>query len=104
MNIKNVMDLELQPNQAVLIKLDHTGDERFEWDPSNPTSVDMAREVFKRFRDQGRVAYSVKSSKDDPQGRAGEILHQFDGTARRIIFRPPMQGGIGQGGTWLGGR
>ncbi len=94
MNIKDVMDLDLGPNQNIFMKLDHTGDERIEWDSSRPESVALAKEIFERYRAKGYVAYRVESSKDDPQGRRGEVLRAFDETARRTIFRPPMRGGL----------
>lgn len=92
MNIKDVMDLEIG-EKSVMIKLDASGDERIEFDASRPDSVEIAKEAFDKFREKGYVAYRVESSANDPQGRKGEILHTFNAFARRIIFRPPMQGG-----------
>ncbi len=92
-NIKNLMDLELEPYKGVICKLDDSGDSRVEWDARNASEVQIARETFARYKKEGHVAYRVESSKDDPQGRRGQVLHDFDPEARRIIFRPPMQGG-----------
>lgn len=93
MNIKEAMDLELPEGRAIMIAMNHTGDERLEWDTANPESVKLAKETFKRYKEKGYVAYRIESSKADPQGRKGSVLHDFDPDAQRTIFRPPMQGG-----------
>lgn len=92
MNIKDVMDLELG-DKSIMIKLDHTGDERLEFDQGNAASVEVAKATFDLYRKKGYVAYRVESSGADPQGRKGAVMHEFSSDARRIIFRPPMQGG-----------
>jgi hypothetical protein len=92
MNIKDVMDLELG-EKSIMIKLDHTGDERHEFDPAVPASVEVAKATFEMYKRKGYVAYRVESTSTDPQGRKGGVMHEFAADARRIIFRPPMQGG-----------
>lgn len=71
-----------------LVVLDHTGDSRISWDPRNAEETEAARKHYKRLKDRGFLAYRV-----DPDGGQGEVLREFDPTARRIMMSPQMAGG-----------
>jgi len=79
----------LGPTQSVMAKLDESGDTKTIWDRNNPIEVEAARASFKRFKDEGYTAYSVKGER----GERGEVITSFDPTAERIIFAPRMKGG-----------
>ncbi len=64
------------------------GDTTYEWDPSNPASVTMAREQFQSFRGTGYRAARVNGD-----GSQGEFITEFDPSAGTILMVPPMRGG-----------
>lgn len=68
--------------------IDRTGDTKVIWDAKNEDEVEAARATFKSLKKKGYLAYSV--SKD---GSKGEVLHDFDPKAEKIILSPAMQGG-----------
>lgn len=65
------------------------GDTKTIWDPNVPAEVDGAREQFALLRKKGYAAYRV-TGKD---GEKGEVMHEFDPKAGRVIFALPMVGG-----------
>lgn len=69
--------------------LDHTGDTKLIWDKDNADEVAEMRDLFKRYRKRGYLAYKV-TGKD---GNKGEQIHDFEPDAGRIIFAPPLVGG-----------
>jgi hypothetical protein len=91
MNYREALDemVELAPNQGMMVNLDESGDTKIIWDRTKKVEVDMAREVFKKARKEGYMSYKV-TGKD---GAKGEIMHEFDPEAERIILAPPLQGG-----------
>ncbi len=88
MTYQDVFDVELQPGQSVIARLDETGDTKIIWDRANETEVTIAREAFARAKKDRFMAYKVIGD-----GKKGEIIREFDPTAERIILTPPMQGG-----------
>jgi hypothetical protein len=68
--------------------IDRTGDTKVIWDAKNEDEVEAAKATFKALKKKGYLAYSV--SKD---GSKGEVLHDFDPKAEKIILSPAMQGG-----------
>lgn len=75
--------------QNELAILDHTGDTKMLWDPSNTDEVENAKRTFKDLRAKGYLAYTV-TGKD---GEEGEMITSFDAQAGKIIMKPPMRGG-----------
>jgi hypothetical protein len=69
--------------------MDRTGDTKTMWSKSNPDEVEIARDTFRKFKDKGYAAFSVKGK----DGERGEQMHEFDPDAERIIFVPALQGG-----------
>lgn len=68
--------------------LDHTGDTKLIWDRKNEDEVEAAKEMFKKLRKKGYLAYTV--TKD---GSKGEVIKDFDPDAEKIILSPPIAGG-----------
>jgi hypothetical protein len=86
---KDAIDVELEPGQSVLVELDKTGDTKITWDRSKPDEIEVARAAFANARARGMMAYKV-TGKD---GTKGEIMHEFDPQAERIILAPALRGG-----------
>jgi hypothetical protein len=64
------------------------GDIKTVWDPDKKTEVAEARLTFERMKRRGYLAYEVKK-----RGEKGEVIHEFDPDAGKIILAPPMAGG-----------
>ncbi len=90
MTPKQVLDVELGPNQSVMAIMNETGDKKTIYDRTDPVQVEAAKAEFKVYKDKGYMAYKMLD-----EGKRGEILHSFDPTAERIVFSPPMRGGYG---------
>lgn len=71
-----------------LIILDQTGDTKVIWDKNNRDEVDNARDTYKKMKDKGYMAYSVKED-----GEKKKIIHEFDPEAEKLILTPPLRGG-----------
>lgn len=69
--------------------LDPTGDTKVFWDKDNPDEVANARRTFNDLRAKGFLAYKLSGRGDSK----GEVLHEFDARAERIILTPAHQGG-----------
>jgi len=67
--------------------LDHSGDLEHKWDPGDPDSVSIAREVFAKAQKKKMLIYKV--------GRQGdrEQIREFDPEAKHIVAIPQLQGG-----------
>lgn len=89
MNYQDAFDVELQPGQSLIARLDHTGDTKIVWNRSNAAEASLARSAFNKAKADGFMAYRVSGEK----GVRGEILREFDPDAERIILAPPLQGG-----------
>lgn len=89
MTPKDILETELGPTQSVMAVMNEQGDKKTIWDRLNAIEVEAARKEFKFFKDSGYMAYKVEGK----EGRRGEILHEFDPQAERVIFAPPMRGG-----------
>lgn len=79
---------EVPKGFAVMEVMDHTGDTKKIWDPTQPVEVEDARRSFEKLKKEGYAAFSVKED-----GTAGVVIQEFDASAGRIIMRPPMAGG-----------
>lgn len=73
---------------GVLHVMDSTGDTKVMWSQQNPDEVENAKATFDRLKAKGFLAYSVNED-----GSSGEVLHEFDKRAERIILSPPLVGG-----------
>lgn len=65
------------------------GDTKYIWDKNNAVEVEIARASFESFLKKGYLAFKVS----DEKGNKGEQAREFDPSAERYIFTPPMQGG-----------
>lgn len=90
MTPKEIIDLKLGPNQSVMAIMNETGDKKTIFDRSDPVQVEAAKAEFKVYKDKGYMAYKMLD-----EGRRGEILHEFDPKAEKIVFAPQMRGGNG---------
>lgn len=68
--------------------LDATGDTKIIWDKNNRDEVDNARDTYKKMKDKGYMAYSVKED-----GEKKKVVHEFDPEAEKLILTPPLRGG-----------
>jgi hypothetical protein len=68
--------------------LDHTGDTRHEWDPSNPAEVEIARKAFQVAKDKKYLIYRTRAD-----GTRAEQMRTFDPNAERIVCTPQTVGG-----------
>jgi hypothetical protein len=71
-----------------LAVMDRTGDTKIIWDKDKPDEVETAKDTFKKLKGKGYLAYSVKE-----KGAKGEVIHEFDPDAEKIILAPQMRGG-----------
>lgn len=63
-----------------------SGDTKVWWEPSDPASVEVAAQVFARYRTMGYRAFRMT-------GTNGEQMVEFDPSVRAILLIPQMQGG-----------
>jgi len=75
--------------QGEIVILDESGDTKIIWDSDKPEEVENAKETFNRFKKKSYVAFKVVGK----EGTKGEQLREFDPSADRIIFSPPITGG-----------
>jgi len=82
------MQATLEKPKHEMSILDHTGDTKLIFDPDNEAEVENARETFNRLKKKGFIAYRVQDG-----GSKGEIMTEFDATAKKIILSPALRGG-----------
>jgi hypothetical protein len=70
-----------------LIVMDHTGDSRQYFDPTDDTSLEEARKRFQELNEAGYTAAKRTGS------GTSEVIRQFDPTAKEILFIPRLVGG-----------
>jgi hypothetical protein len=70
-----------------LIVMDHTGDSRYHFDPSDDAAVADARVRFEKLKKDGYIA-----AKRTGNGTS-EMIRHFDPTARETLFIPRLVGG-----------
>jgi len=73
---------------GMLCCLDCTGHTETMWDRRNKVEIKAARASFKILTKKGYLAFNM--NKD---GTKGELIHEFDPDAERIILSPPLVGG-----------
>jgi hypothetical protein len=72
---------------ATQIVMDHTGDTRHQFDPTNAVAVAEAEKRFKKLTDAGFTA-----AKGGGDGKS-EVLRSFDPTIEETLFIPRLKGG-----------
>ena len=72
----------------IQIVMDHHGDTRHVFDPSDTDAVALAEQRFRELTGKGFRAVALRSD-----GEPGRLLHQFDGEAEQTLFIPHLQGG-----------
>jgi hypothetical protein len=72
---------------ATQIVMDHTGDTRYEFDPTDHGAVAEAEE---RFRNLTGAGFTAAKRLDDGKS---EVVKSFDPTAEDTLFIPRLQGG-----------
>lgn len=77
------------PGHGRFYVMDRTGDTRITWDASNADEVEMARKQFDGYRAKGYLAFKVNPA----DATKGEQMREFDPSAQKVIFAPPMRGG-----------
>lgn len=83
-----MLESVLTETQHELCVLDRTGDTKIIWDSTKKDEVNSAKDQFNSLKKKGYMAYSVKKN-----GEKGELLHEFDAEAEKIILAPRMVGG-----------
>lgn len=68
--------------------MDTSGDTKYIWDVDNETEVELAREMFNKFKAKNYIAYSVQDN-----GERNEIIRDFNPQLGKIIMVPPVVGG-----------
>lgn len=68
-----------------------SGDKSVEWDPEDQSSVEKAKDEFKKLIDKGYKLYEV--AKRTVTERKGEPVTEFDASAGEYIAVPAMAGG-----------
>jgi hypothetical protein len=80
-----------QPNKedtmATQIIMDHTGDTRHQFDPTEAAAVAVAEARFKKLTGAGFTAAKRLD------GGKSEVLRSFDPTAEETLFIPRLKGG-----------
>jgi hypothetical protein len=71
-----------------LVVMDRTGDTKIVWDSGNADDVAAAKDTYDKLKKKGYMAYTVKRN-----GDKGEVIHDFDAEAEKIILAPRMVGG-----------
>jgi hypothetical protein len=72
---------------ATQIIMDHTGDSRHQFNPTDAAAVAEAEARFKKLTGAGFIA-----AKRLGEGKS-EVLRAFDPTAEETLFIPRLQGG-----------
>lgn len=82
---------DVPPGKNALAVMNRTGDTKTIWDPNNADEVASAREQFDRLVATKKFS-AFRVSNEDPN-KQGQRMTEFDPSAGRIIFVPPVQGG-----------
>lgn len=81
--------VEVPTGKSIIHTLDNTGDTRLMWSRDNQPEVDAARDLFKTLKKKQYTAYRAEGK----EGSRGEVIHEFDPEAERIIMVPRQVGG-----------
>ena len=72
----------------VHIVMNHSGDSRHLFNPSQPSDVAEAASRFDALRRRGFSAVGFESGNEQ-----GKVLHRFDPSVERTLFIPQLRGG-----------
>jgi hypothetical protein len=72
---------------ATQIVMDHTGDTRHQFDPTDASAVAEAEKRFKKLTGAGFTAAKRLD------GGKSEVIRSFEPTAEETLFIPRLQGG-----------
>jgi hypothetical protein len=75
--------------QHELAILDHTGDTKVKYDPTDTASTQEAQKAWDDAKAKGYLAYAVRGG----DGSSAEVLREFDPTAPQIVMSPQLVGG-----------
>lgn len=89
MDLDKAIEDKLPEGHCAMYVMSHLGDKREIWNPQNDAEVASARRTFEDLKKKGYAAYKV-TGKD---GEKGELMHDFDPNAGKMIMAPAMQGG-----------
>lgn len=70
-----------------IMHADH-GDIEIDWDPGKPDEVEHAQQSFEKWKGKGYWAYRLEGD-----GSRGEVIRDFDPSARTMVLAPRSQGG-----------
>jgi len=107
---------DVPEGKSAIAVMSEAGDTKYLWDPKNPLEVEMAKEHFKKMRENGFLVFKLtpflhRKGKEvkrfHPQGKGylfvppaenagtdGEKVDDFDGEEEaKYIATPPVAGG-----------
>ena len=73
---------------SVMRVLGAAGDAETTWDPTDPPSVEKARQAFEAYRKGGLLTFSVSEP-----GAEATLVRAFDPAASEIVVTRPLVGG-----------
>lgn len=82
------MSVAVATMPGILNVMDRTGDTKVEWDRDKPEEVNAAREMFKKMKALGYLAYTITR-----KGDKGAVIKDFDPAAEQIVMAPQTVGG-----------
>lgn len=80
---------DLPEGKCCMAIMGKAGDSKYIWDPNSTVECEVAQSTFDAYRARGYLAFRVVGK----DGSEGDQMMEFDPTAGRIIFVPPMAGG-----------
>lgn len=69
--------------------MDSTGDTKHIWNRNNTEEVSVMRDLFNTLKRRGYAIFKVEGK----EGERGEVMHEFDPRAERMIASPAPVGG-----------
>ena len=72
----------------VQIVMNHSGDSRYVFNPSQPIDVEEAAFRFDTLRRRGFSAVGFETGYEQ-----GKVMHRFDPSVERTLFIPQLRGG-----------
>jgi len=81
--------VEVPKAKNTIHTLNESGDTRLMWSVDNPDETAAAKLMFQSLKAKHFIAYKAEGK----EGKKGEIIHEFDPTAERIIMVPRQVGG-----------
>lgn len=79
---------EVQEGCGLFEIMGRDGDTKHTWDPKKSGEVEAAKALFETLRSKGQMVYRLGRF-----GGKGEVMHDFDPNAGRLVAIPPVTGG-----------